>query len=61
VILVMTDSTDARAARRLSLARAMTVRDALLLGGASSEQIKMRALGANVPSGDADRVDLSDH
>jgi len=57
----MTDSTDARAARRLSLARAMTVRDALLLGGASSEQIKMRALGANVPSGDADRVDLSDH
>lgn len=57
----MTDSTDARAARRLSLARAMTVRDALLLGGASSEQIKMRALGANVPSGDADRVDISDH
>lgn len=55
------EGMDARDARRLSLARAIAVRDALMMGGASSDQIRMRALGANVSSGEADRVDLSDH
>lgn len=55
------EGMDAREARRLSLARAIAVRDALMMGGASSDQIRMRALGANAPSGEADRVDLSDH
>jgi len=54
------ENYDARAARRLSLARAMVVRDALMMGGAGSEQIRMRALGGNVTVGEPDRVDLSD-
>jgi outer membrane protein OmpA-like peptidoglycan-associated protein len=51
---------DTRAARRISLARALAVRDTLLANGATDEQIKIRAQGANVPSGNADRVDFSD-
>jgi hypothetical protein len=51
---------DARGARRLSLARASAARDALLLGGAGSEQIRIRALGANSSGGPPDRIEISD-
>jgi len=49
-----------REARRLSLSRALAVRDYLTTKGISSGRIDVRALGANVPtsSGDADRVDI---
>src|SRR6185312_15471120 len=47
-----------REARRLSLARSLAVRDYLTNKGISSARIDVRALGANVPSGDADRVDV---
>lgn len=47
-----------REARRLSLARALAIRDYLVTKGVASGRIDVRALGANVPSGDADRVDL---
>jgi len=47
-----------REARRLSLSRALTMRDYLTTKGVSSARIDVRALGANVPSGDADRVDI---
>lgn len=57
----MGDGVDARAARKLSLARAMVVRDALMMGGATSDQIRMRALGANVAVGSPERVDLTDN
>lgn len=53
-------SNDTREARRISLARALAVRDTLLANGATDEQIKIRAQGANVPSGNSDRVDLAD-
>jgi outer membrane protein OmpA-like peptidoglycan-associated protein len=51
-------SSSPRDARRLSLSRALTVRDYLTAKGISSARIDVRALGANVPSGDADRVDV---
>ncbi len=54
----LTPERDARAARRFSLNRALAVRDALMLGGAGSEQVRLRALGANVPSGAPDRIDI---
>lgn len=57
--LKTSDGSDARAARRLSLARALAVRDLLLAAGAESGQVKIRALGANIQGGDPDRVDLS--
>lgn len=57
----MTDGVDARAARKLSLARAMVVRDALMMGGATNDQIRMRALGANTATGASERVDLTDN
>ncbi|MDD5586428.1 MAG: OmpA family protein, partial [Alphaproteobacteria bacterium] len=47
-----------REARRLSLARALAVRDYLTSKGVPSARIDVRALGANVPSGDMDRVDV---
>lgn len=47
-----------REARRLSLARALAVRDYLTKKGIASGRIDVRALGANVPSGDMDRVDI---
>lgn len=50
--------TTPREARRLSLARALAVRDYLTKKGISSGRIDVRALGANVPSGDMDRVDI---
>lgn len=57
----MGEGVDARAARKLSLARAMVVRDALMMGGATSDQVRMRALGANVAAGSPERVDLTDY
>jgi outer membrane protein OmpA-like peptidoglycan-associated protein len=50
--------TTPRDARRLSLARALAIRDYLTSKGVASSRIDVRALGANVPSGDADRVDI---
>lgn len=52
------DNTSPREARRLSLTRALAVRDYLTAKGVSSARIDVRALGANVPSGDPDRVDV---
>jgi outer membrane protein OmpA-like peptidoglycan-associated protein len=52
------DTITPREARRLSLARALAVRDYLTSKGISSGRIDVRALGANVPSGDSDRVDV---
>ena len=46
------------AARRLSLSRALQVRSYLIDQGVRSTRIDVRALGANVPSGPADRVDI---
>jgi outer membrane protein OmpA-like peptidoglycan-associated protein len=51
--------TSPRDARRLSLTRALAIRDYLTAKGVSSARINVRALGANVPSGDPDRVDIS--
>jgi outer membrane protein OmpA-like peptidoglycan-associated protein len=51
-------TTTPRDARRLSLNRALAVRDYLTTKGVSSGRIDVRALGANVPSGDMDRVDV---
>jgi len=53
------DATTApRDARRLSLARALALRDYLTAKGISSGRIDVRALGANVVSGNPDRVDV---
>ncbi|HSK38304.1 MAG TPA: OmpA family protein [Arenibaculum sp.] len=48
----------AREARRLSLLRAVNVREYLVGQGIRSTRIDVRALGANAPDGPADRVDL---
>jgi outer membrane protein OmpA-like peptidoglycan-associated protein len=55
------DSTDStpRDARRLSLSRALTARDFLATKGIANSRVDIRALGANVPSGNADRVDVT--
>ena len=45
-------------ARRMSLARALAVRDYLVSKGAVGSHIDVRALGSNVPSGSPDRVDV---
>lgn len=50
--------TTPREARRLSLSRALAMRDYLTSNGVSSARIDVRALGANVPSGEPDRVDI---
>lgn len=54
-------STDAgeNSDRRLSLARAMAVRKALMDDGIAPYRIDIRALGRHVPNGSPDRVDLS--
>ncbi|RCK50367.1 hypothetical protein TH25_12330 [Thalassospira profundimaris] len=52
------ESQNASKARRLSLSRALQVRSYLIDGGVRSTRIDVRALGANVPSGPADRVDI---
>lgn len=58
------DSTSAdvlRAARRLSLARALTIRDALTKQGVAADRFSVRALGGEPSPGDgpADRVDVT--
>lgn len=50
--------TTPREARRLSLSRALALRDYLTSKGISSSRIDVRALGANIPSGEPDRVDI---
>jgi outer membrane protein OmpA-like peptidoglycan-associated protein len=50
---------DPSTARRLSLARALAVRSALMADGVSSTRIYVRALGAQVGEAPADRVDVS--
>lgn len=52
------DGANASKARRLSLSRALQVRSYLIDQGVRSTRIDVRALGANVPSGPADRVDI---
>lgn len=47
-----------RAARRLSLQRALAARDFLASKGVSTNRIDMRPMGGNVPSGDMDRIDI---
>jgi outer membrane protein OmpA-like peptidoglycan-associated protein len=49
---------DPSSARRLSLARAMAVRSALVADGVASARIFVRALGAQYGSGPPDRVDI---
>ncbi len=53
------DSDDQSVARRLSLARAIAVRAALMADGVPSSRIYLRALGSEAGQGPADRVDLS--
>jgi len=50
--------TTPREARRVSLSRALAIRDYLTSKGISSARIDVRALGANVSTGDKDRVDV---
>ena len=50
---------DARLARRLSLDRAMAVRDRLIEGGLSGARIDLLALGNLTVDGPPDRVDLT--
>jgi len=52
---------DASIARRLSLARALTVRSVLINAGLTSDRIYVKALGSNVPAsadGPVDRTDI---
>jgi outer membrane protein OmpA-like peptidoglycan-associated protein len=49
---------DPSSARRLSLARAMAVRSALVADGVESARIFVRALGTQYGAGPADRVDV---
>jgi outer membrane protein OmpA-like peptidoglycan-associated protein len=50
---------DPSAARRTSLARGLSVRAALLAAGVPSTRIYVRALGASIGDGPADRVDMT--
>ena len=50
---------DPSAARRMSLARGLSVRAALIAGGVPSTRIYIRALGASIGDGPPDRVDLT--
>ncbi|MDX9689235.1 MAG: hypothetical protein EOM37_00350 [Proteobacteria bacterium] len=47
-----------RQARRISLNRALSVRDYLAMKGVATSRVDVRPMGANVPSGDMDRVDI---
>ena len=47
-----------RDARRLSLTRVLAVRDYLSAKGIPATRVNVRALGANVTSGDPDRIDI---
>jgi len=50
---------DPSTARRLSLARALAVRSALIADGIASARIYVRALGAVAGDSEPDRVDLA--
>ena len=50
---------DPSVARRMSLARGLSVRSALIADGVPSTRIYVRALGAAVGDGPPDRVDLT--
>jgi hypothetical protein len=50
---------DASAARRMSLARGLSVRAALIADGVPSLRIYVRALGSSSADGPPDRVDLT--
>ena len=50
---------DPSSGRRLSLARAMATRDALMTEGVPSRRITVRALGNQSGDGPPDRVDIS--
>lgn len=52
------EATEESKSRRLSLARALTLRGKLVDAGISSTRIEVRALGNKVPDGSADRVDV---
>ncbi|MBL27054.1 MAG: hypothetical protein CMM50_05820 [Rhodospirillaceae bacterium] len=52
------DAATASAARRLSLFRALKVREYLIEQGIKATRIDVRALGANAEEGPADRVDV---
>jgi outer membrane protein OmpA-like peptidoglycan-associated protein len=52
------DSSQVNQARRLSLSRALTVRQYLIDQGVRSTRMDVRALGNNVPQGPANRVDI---
>ncbi|MGE4351284.1 MAG: OmpA family protein [Bdellovibrionales bacterium] len=47
-----------REARRLSLNRALAVRDFMTTKGVASSRVDVRPMGANVASGDMDRLDM---
>ena len=49
---------DPSAARRISLARALSTRDALMTEGVPSRRINVRALGSQAGDGPPDRVDV---
>jgi outer membrane protein OmpA-like peptidoglycan-associated protein len=53
------ETDDPSVARRLSLARAIAVRAALMTDGVPSSRIYLRALGSRPGEGPPDRVDLS--
>lgn len=50
--------TEPRVARKISLNRALAIRDFLSGKGVSSTRVDVKPMGANVPSGDMDRVDV---
>ncbi len=52
-------SDDASVARRLSLSRALAVRNALIAGGITSSRVYVRALGSQSAGGPPDRADLT--
>ncbi len=53
------DKDNESRARRLSLSRALAVRSFLIKEGVQATRIDVRALGSQVPSGPADRVDVT--
>jgi outer membrane protein OmpA-like peptidoglycan-associated protein len=52
------DSSQVNQARRLSLSRALSVRQYLIDKGIRSTRMDVRALGNNVPDGPPNRVDI---
>ena len=62
VTMVAYSTTDGkispRQARRISLNRALAARDYLASKGVDSSRVDVKPMGANVPSGDMDRIDI---